>query len=345
MNQGKINATKWTGKDQLISLGDSIYIRVRKSSKAYLIRKMINGKNSVMKLGKHPAMNLREARKAAVLAETTRERVKVAELVEEYLRDVVRPTSKVPNQVEGYLRHIDVEIGCKFIADIKRRTLVELIQTYRGGEYPRAADRLRSYLKGLFSYAVELGYIDASPMSDVSKRVTGYRATARKRVLEPDETRMVWKWESDNARLIQFLLLTGLRISEAQSGYIDGSKFRIDDTKGKHGKDETRPHWVHLTDTARALLPLPDSTATNIQAWLRRILNKEGIAERFTPHDCRRTFVTLANDAGVSPYIVERTIGHTLQGMMAVYNQADYEAERIECAATVERVILKTLEG
>jgi integrase len=164
---------------------------------------------------------------------------------------------------------------------------------------------------------------------------------------------MVWSWKNpdqgwqkteDNVRVIKFLLLTGLRISEAQNGYIDGDKFRIDDTKGKHPKHKTRPHWVHLTDTARALLPLPECTPTNIQAWLRRILDNEGIEDRFTPHDCRRTFVTLANDAGISPYIVERTIGHTLQGMMKTYNQADYEAERIECAEAVEKAIMSMVE-
>lgn len=63
----------------------------------------------MMKLGKHPTMSLRNARRVAILAETTRDRVMVSEVVEEYLRDVVRPTSKVPHQVEGYLRHIDAD--------------------------------------------------------------------------------------------------------------------------------------------------------------------------------------------------------------------------------------------
>ena len=112
MNQGKINATKWTGKDQLISLGDSIYIRVRKSCKAYLIRKMINGKNSVINLGKHPAMNLREARRAAALAEVDRDRVTVRQVIDKYLEKVIYPKSKVPKQVEGYLHYIGNEIGC-----------------------------------------------------------------------------------------------------------------------------------------------------------------------------------------------------------------------------------------
>jgi len=269
MNQSKINALKWDGKDRLISLGDSVYIRVRKSSKAYLIRKMINGKNSVINLGKHPTMNLKAARRAAILAEVDRDRVTIRQVIDKYLEKVVYPKSKVPNQVEGYLRYIDKAIGRKFIAEVDRRKLVDLIEDYKGGQHPRAADRLRSYLKGLFGYAIERGFISVNPMAEVTKRVTGYQPVDRARTLTPDEIRMVWSWKNpdqgwqkteDNVRVIKFLLLTGLRISEAQSGYIDGDKFRIDDTKGKHAKNETRPHWVHLTDTARALLPLPECT-------------------------------------------------------------------------------------
>lgn len=118
--------------------------------------------------------------------------------------------------------------------------------------------------------------------------------------------------------------MTGLRISEAQKGYKDGDKFRIDDTKGKHSKDEKRPHWVYLTKTAKSLLPLPTCTATNIQAWLRRKLVSEGYKkkeERFTPHDCRRTYSTIANEVGIMPHIVEKCLNHQLEGMMAVYNR------------------------
>jgi integrase len=348
MNQSKINTLKWMGKDQLISLGDSVYIRVRKSSKTYLIRKMISGKNSVIKLGKHPVMNLRDAKRAAVLAEVERERVTISQVIDKYLDEQVYKKSKVVKQVEGYLRYIDREIGRKFAPDVDRLTLVNMIQGYKGGKHPRAADRLRSYLMALFGYAVELGHIDVSPMVGVTKRVTGYEQVDRERILTTDEIRMVWSWKNpdkgwqkteDNARVIKFLLLTGLRISEAQSGYIDGDKFRIADTKGKHSKKEKRPHWVHLTDQVRALLPLPECTPTNIQAWLRRRLDDEGIEDRFTPHDCRRTFATLANSNKVPPFIVERALNHKMHGVMEIYNQAEYEAERIECAEVVDTVI------
>ena len=113
-----------------------------------------------------------------------------------------------------------------------------------------------------------------------------------------------WKKTEDNVRMIKFLLLTVLRISEAQIGYVDGDKFRIDDTKGKHPKHEKRPHWVYLTDEAKLQIPLPKCTATNIQQWLKRKLVSDDIQDRFTPHDCRRTYSTIANDTGHTTFIL-----------------------------------------
>jgi len=98
---------------------------------------------------------------------------------------------------------------------------------------------------------------------------------------------------------------------------------------------------VHLTETAKNLLPLPKCSETNIQAWLKRkLINEEYTSNRFTPHDCRRTFTTLANENGVDPFIVERVLNHQLQGVMSVYNHAEYEKERIEAAKVVEKAIL-----
>lgn len=359
MNEKSIQTLQWEGKDKVINLGPGLYIQVRRSSKSYIIRKTTNGKQHVITLGKSPMMSLRQARfEAAQYAlQNAVSSVTVKRLIEQYTKDVVDPTSKVPKQVYGYLKHIKKQFGRQKVIDVERFDLVNFIQQYSSERGARSADRLRSYLKQLFDYAVELGYIRGeSPMVGVTKRVTGYIAKKRKRVLTPDEIRAVWSWKNadkgwqkteDNARVVKFLLLTGLRIGEAQKGYVDGDKFRIDDTKGKHGQDEKRPHWVYLTKTAKAQLPLPKCTATNIQAWLKRKLESEGYKnnDRYTPHDCRRTFSTLANDNGVDPFIVERVINHTLQGTMADYNHAEYEKERIKCAKVVETVLLQTFES
>ena len=341
MNERDIKALKWE-KDKRIRLGDGLFLNLRRSSKTYLIRKSVNGREQIITLGKSPALSLKEARLKALqlsmkadVSNTT-----VATLINKYWVEVIEPESKVPAQVRGYLDYIEKQFGSRKVIDITRSALVKFIQSYaaRGA---RSADRMRSYLKQVFSYGVELGFIEVSPMSEVTKRVTGYRPVERTRILSDDEVKMVWSWESDNAKMIRFLLLTGLRISEAQKGYQDGDIFRIDDTKGKHAKDESRPHWVHLTTTAKEQLPLPKSTATNIQAWLKRELIKVGIEDRFTPHDCRRTFATLANDNGAQPFIVERVLNHKMAGVMSVYNHADYKEERKRCAETVEKVLQK----
>lgn len=356
MNQKEIDLLKHDGKDRQLSLGNSLYLNIRKNSKTYIIRKRIERKVRVTTLGKHPVLKLKDAvfKTMDFVREKTVDSVLVAELKKDYYETQVVPYSKVPKQVIGYLDHIEIKFGNRKVRDITKFELVQFIEKYSSDRGARSSDRIRSYLIQLFSYAAEKGLIENSPMLGVSKRVTGYQQIDRKRVLSDDEIRMVWNWKNaskgwqqteDNARVIKFLLLTGLRISEAQSGYIDGDKFRVDDSKGKHALTEKRPHWVYLTDTAKALLPLPKSTATNIQAWLRRKLEAESYTKekRFTPHDCRRTYATRANTIGVVPHIVEKTLNHKLEGMMAVYNHSEYEAERIDCALTVEKHIIEVL--
>jgi integrase len=355
--QSDINNLNWhvEKKDEIIKVIDNLYVRLRKTSTTYIIRKTVNRKAQVITLGRHPALKLRQAKaKAQQYLNADTSSVTVATLVEDYLNDVVYPDSKVPNQVEGYLRQINNRFGNLKVMDIKRVELVKFIKHYSKTRGPRSADRLRSYLKQLFAYGVELGYlIGESPMEGVTKRVTGYKPIDRDRTLTDDEIRLVWSWKNadqgwqkteENARVIKFLLLTGLRISEAQNGYVDGDKFRIDDTKGKHPKHAKRPHWVFLTESAKALLPLPKSTATNIQAWLKRRLINDAVENRFTPHDCRRTFATLANDNGVEPFIVERVLNHRMQGVMATYNHAEYEQERMKCARVVETAIIEIID-
>jgi hypothetical protein len=40
---------------------------------------------------------------------------------------------------------------------------------------------------------------------------------------------------------------------------------------------------------------------------------------------------------------LERVLNHTLEGVMAVYNHAEYEVDRIDAAKKLERVILEVV--
>ncbi len=49
---------------------------------------------------------------------------------------------------------------------------------------------------------------------------------------------------------------------------------------------------------------------------------------RYTPHDLRRTMATRLSDLGVMPHVIEKMLNHQMEGVMAVYNRAEYLEER-----------------
>jgi len=339
----KVRDAKPTDKDQMLSDGNGLYLRIRPGgSKTWIIRKKHLGKTSITRLKRYPDMGLKEARlKAAEMAMDKHvSTVRVVDLVKKYMEEVVLDSHKRADLVQGYMdRAVIPHLGNRKVRDVTRAELVSVIQQYakRG---PRTADQLRSNLKKLFSYATELGIADINPMNDVTRRVTGYKAISRDRVLSDGEIKLLWDLDHDNARLLRFLALTGLRITEAQKGYQDGERWVVPVSISKN----SRAHWVYLTDAAKSQLPLPKCTPTNIQAWLRRLLNKHKIKPRFTPHDLRRTAATRMADSGVEPFIVERVLNHTLEGVMAVYNRAEYAEERINAANILENHIKEVVE-
>jgi len=345
-NEHFIKNLKWEGKDVRLYLSDCLIIQVRKSSKTWLVRRRVDGKASITTIGKHPDMSLKRARteSAKITTAATISTVTVEQLVTKYMNEVAHRKHKRPALAQGYMdRAVIPSIGTQKVRDVTRAQLVSIIQDYakRGA---RTADQLRSNLKKLFSYAVELGYRDDNPMLEVTSRITGYVANPRERVLTDEEIKDMWHWKNndqgwqrteDNVRMLRFLLLTSLRITEAREGYQDGDKWIVPKELAKNGK----AHWVYLNETAKAQLPLPICSATNIQAWLRRRLGFDN-GDRYTPHDLRRTCATRMADSGVEPFIVERVLNHKLEGVMAVYNRAEYENERIKASLVMERIVL-----
>ena len=342
LTERQAKAETWAGKDRLVSVGDGLYLNIRRSSKTWITRRTVQGKLRVRTLGRYPDLSVKEAR-AQTLAELLAEvpsNLTVAELAERYFTDVVKAEHRRPELTRGYLdRAVIPELGARRVVELTPLEVAGVIRRYRE-RGARTADQLRSVLRVLLGFAVETGVRADNPAQLLTARVAGYRAVARDRVLTDDEIRQVWAVESPNGRLLRFLLATGLRISEAQKGERDGDRWQVSAALAKNGK----AHWVHLTPSAIAQLPLPQTTPTNIQAWLRRWCERQGIDPAFTPHDCRRTAATRLATAGVEPFIVERMLNHTLQGVMGTYNRAEYAAERIAAAQTLERALLAVVE-
>lgn len=322
--------------------GAGLFLNVRKSSMTFIIRKRRGGRMFVTTLGKHPAVTLKQARviAAEMALEGTPSAMTVKELVAKYQKKVIEVKHKRPHFAEGYWRRAVLPVlGATKVSDVRPYDIAQMVEQY-AEHGSRTADQLRSNVRGLFGYAVELGLISTNPVAEITARVAGYQYQPRERVLTDIEIRQLWREPKPNARVLRFLLLTGLRISEAQKGVQEGERWIVPAELSKNGS----AHWVYLTKTAQAQLPLPKCTATNVQAWLRRWCDNKNISPRYTPHDMRRTAATRMAEHGVEHFIVERVLNHTLQGVLRIYNKAEYAPERESAAVKLEQHILGLLK-
>jgi integrase len=212
------------------------------------------------------------------------------------------------------------------------------LRRYAEERGPVAANRALSMLKTALRFAVDAGYLQISPVDRLSRRLIGGVEIPRDRVLSDAELRRLWQASCAHAPLLRFLLLTGQRIGEAQRArwsHVRDERWHI---PREHSKNH-RAHWVALSRQALAVLRGQDrsrelifgrATNTGVQGWVRRWCEREGVSPAFRPHDLRRTCATRLNSLGVLPHITEKILNHATQGVMGIYNRAEYEAERIE---------------
>lgn len=327
MDETTIKGLRQRDTDFMVGCGEGLWLRVRTTGrKTFIVRRKQAGKTKIITLGDWPTLSLKGAKFMAATAKTPSDAT-VNDLLQQYHEAVISRHAR-PKQFATYEERIRAAMGMVRVSEVKTTRLAELVAESR--QTPRSADSLRSHLKAMFSLAIELGWRDDNPATVIGARVTGYKYEPITRVLTHEEIKQLWAWEGNNAALLRFLLLTGLRISEGQTGRADGDFWRMDKTK--NGK----PHWVYLTPTAKAQLAAPfEVSNTAVQSWVKR--RKVG----WTPHDLRRTFATLAMENGVFPHIVEKCLNHALEGMLRIYAHAEMTEERIATAKTVERVVLE----
>lgn len=191
------------------------------------------------------------------------------------------------------------------------------------------------------------------------------KAKVRARVLDHDEIRAFWTNAETcglhrlTALCIKLVLVTGQRPGEVagmREDEITGRWWTI--PAARRGKTDSA-HTVYLTDTALQIIAdakaeidrlsrrrdapwsgfifeaRPGSPITN--AALCRAVDRQHVAlgakdvtpwGRWSPHDLRRTMRTGLSACRVRPDIAELTIGHVKGGIIAVYDQHSFDAER-----------------
>ena len=327
--------------------GGGLYFRKRKNSASWVIRRTRNKVASFTTIGRYPEVSLAEARKVLEKfgADSVDDKT-VTDLLQDWF-DQNQAVWRRPEQMEGYIRRLTADDPCLVDMNIHTVDLVTVrnsLKMYASDHGNVAANRLMEILKQVFRHAVQVGYLKYSPIADLTRKVVGGVECARDRILTDAEIRLIWT-ANRHTELFRFLLLTGQRIRETQIARwedIDRDRWFIPAARNKSGRD----HWVALSrqsqDFLNSLGPGRGKifelvSPTAVQAYLRRWCLRNKIGENnqerrhhgaFTPHDLRRTFATRLNELKIGPHIVEKILNHRMSGVMAVYNQADYQEER-----------------
>ena len=322
--------------DRLVADGNGLYIRIRagegKISRTWQFRRRAGGELTVTTLGTYPDLPLLEARQQALelAIKRTSYSPTIDVAAEQWLSERIDHTHRRAELIRGYVeRGIIPALGNRRVRDIEPSEIATVVRDYRNRTGKKAAARkggltaaraLLGVFKGLFGYAVANGWIKHSPASQLTAAVVGPPSAARTRVLSDDEIRSVMTTDVRQGPVLRFLLLSGLRIGEAYNGHREGQYWVIPPEFSKN----RREHRVWLSDLVLAQLDRHpwEATRDDVQHWLAA--NSGG----WSAHDLRRTFATRNNEHGVAPYIVERMLNHTFDGVMAVYNHATYDAER-----------------
>jgi integrase len=239
------------------------------------------------------------------------------------------------------------------IHQISRRALAARLGEIAAERGPIAANRARTTLSGLFTWAMKEGLVDANPVIGTNRQAD---EQARDRVLADAELVAIWTAcrDDDYGRIIRLLLLTGQRRDEVgamEKSEVDlgARKWSIPSARTKNG----RGHEVPLPDLAIGILKAAieregrehrklifgDADQSSFSGWSaakvaldQRIEEMSG--KRPTPwrlHDLRRTLATRMADLGVLPHVIEAVLNHVSghkAGVAGVYNRALYAAEK-----------------
>ncbi|MER9965576.1 integrase arm-type DNA-binding domain-containing protein [Mesorhizobium sp. M0060] len=384
-----IETIKPTDKRQEIPDGGlpGLYLIVQPSGKmSWAVRYRFGGKMLKYTIGSYPAFGLADARKEAgkILRAASEGRDPQAEkkqaktaqatgddLFENVIAEFIKRHVKKKNRdstAKDQQRFIDNELLPRWkgrrIGAITKRDVNAMLNEVVDRGAPQSANRVLALVRKFFNWCVGTEWLDASPCTGIP---TPAPITKRKRVLSPDEIRLVWKgaeaigWPF--GPLTQLLLLTGQRREEVAGASwrefdLDAKQpaWTIPEQRAKNGNSNI----VALAPAALAVLAslpriggkgdlvLTTNGETSISGYSRgkRRLDEAMLAaarkeaeERgddpgkvaipeWTLHDLRRTLATRGGDLGVLPHTIEAILNHARVGVSAHYNHARYEAEK-----------------
>jgi integrase len=294
-----------------------------------------------------------------------RERRVAADTFEAVARRFIAEHASARRTAKGIAAVVESKLvahwGTRPIIGISKRDVIDRIEHIKRTSGNEAARQTLAYARVLFGWAMERDIIAASPCPIMSKRSTllGPKVS-RQRTLDDNEIRLLWRTLDvldtyPAGPLVRLLLILGCRRSE-----LAGVRWREFDLR-KPGSETWKLDGSRTKNGKPRVIPLP-AMAVGIIAELPRFesgdfvlsalhgrrpftafsklkerldakvtkLNGGGALEQWGLHDLRRTMRTRLSALPIPQLVRGLMVGHTQQGVAAVYDQHLYENEQRE---------------
>ena len=272
----------------------------------------------------------------------------------EYAEDNRSNVSKHRAQFE---RHIYPYIGHYPLEQTETRHWLECFDRIRRGiegkqkPAPVAAGYTMQNAKQALRFCRVRRYAISRELDDLTISDVGSKQRKKDRVLTDDELTSLWHSLQPEfsdlflpyyQNILKVLLIFGSRTQEVRLSTWNEWDFKtgfwtVPKEHTKTGTAIIRPipdalySWLkHLKATNvendYVLGELKRSEAVSLyggKCW-QRLEHKE----KWSLHDLRRSLATKMNDLGVAPHVVEQLLGHSLGGVMAIYNRSQYLPEK-----------------
>ena len=256
-------------------------------------------------------------------ANETDEPQTVAEALQRWVAEMGGPWQR-------YVLHTFDEFAGELALSAVRPNLLKRFASWltRRTKYgPETRRKMVRYASTVCRFAVDSGWLDTAP--------TPPRLAApepQPRALDRDELAALYRTLPRHvARVVQFMVETGLRIGETRNLEWSQVDFRRRAIVLTQHKTRTRTGRTRVVPLSRRAVRLLDHQQGKHPRWcwvrhrkprrryanygLSSILYRRGVA----PHKLRHTFAQRAIDAGVSPHLVSKLLGHRDSGMVWVY--------------------------
>ncbi|HDM8230071.1 TPA: integrase arm-type DNA-binding domain-containing protein [Vibrio campbellii] len=331
---------KVEGKNKRVDLGDYPELSIHKA------REMTKQYRSWLAEGVDPKLQ-RELVRSSTLKPVT-----VKDALEYWLVEYGDDNrTNVEKHRQQFQRHIYPYIGLLPLERVDTRHWIECFARIRKGipNKQKAAPHAASYIlrnaKQALKYCRVTHFACSRALDDLTESDVGKKSKPRDRVLiESELIDLLIEIETGKfippyyRNLAKFLITFGSRTQEVRLSFwkewdFESMLWTVPAEHTKNNKKIVRPipeglvSWLlsikqDAGGDERILGELKTTEA--VSQYGRCLWKRFNHNEKWTLHDLRRSFVTYLNDYGVEPYIAELLAGHSLSGVMAVYNHSQY---------------------